>query len=168
MSVGKKVKIQTSLGDIVIELDSEKAPVTVENFLGYVTEGFYDGLIFHRVIKGFMIQAGGFTQEMDQKDTKSPIKIESSNGLGNARGTIAMARTSVPNSATSQFFINHVDNDFLNYVSPGNPGYAVFGKVIEGMEVVDKIASVKTTGRGGMDDVPVESIVIESAVVIEE
>ena len=168
MSAGNKVKMQTTLGDIVVELDAEKAPITVKNFLGYVADGFFDGLIFHRVIKGFMIQGGGFTPDMDQKDTNAPIKIESSNGLSNDRGTIAMARTNVPDSATSQFFINHVDNEFLNYAGPGNPGYAVFGKVVEGMDVVDKIADVKTTIRGGMDDVPVENVVIESAVIIED
>jgi len=167
VSVGNKVKLETSMGDITIELDAENAPITVNNFLGYVSEGFYDGLIFHRVIKGFMIQGGGFTPDMDQKDTKAPIKIESSNGLKNDRGTIAMARTSVPNSATSQFFINHADNSFLNYAGPGNPGYAVFGKVIEGMDVVDKIALVQTTRRSGMDDVPVEVVVIESAKIVE-
>ena len=168
VSVGNKVKLQTSMGDIVIELNPEKAPITVNNFLGYVSSGFYDGLIFHRIIKGFMIQGGGFTPDMDQKKTNAPIKIESSNGLSNDRGTIAMARTSVPDSATSQFFINHANNDFLNYAGPGNPGYAVFGKVIEGMDVVDKIADVKTTRRNGMDDVPVEPVVIESAVIVEE
>ncbi len=168
MSVENKVKMQTSMGDIVIELNPEKAPITVKNFLGYVEESFFDGLIFHRVIKGFMIQGGGFTPDMAQKDTNDPIKIESSNGLKNDRGTIAMARTNVPDSATSQFFINHANNDFLNYAGPGNPGYAVFGKVIEGMDVVDKIASVKTTIRRGMEDVPVETVVIDSAVIIEE
>ena len=168
MSVGNKVKLKTAMGDIIIELNPEKAPVTVKNFLGYVSNGFYDGLIFHRVISGFMIQGGGFTQDMEQKKTNPPIKIESSNGLSNDRGTIAMARTNVPNSATSQFFINHADNDFLNYAGNSNPGYAVFGKVVEGMDVVDKIASVKTTIHGGMDDVPVESVIIESAVILEE
>ncbi|MBN2588752.1 MAG: peptidyl-prolyl cis-trans isomerase [Sedimentisphaerales bacterium] len=168
VSIGNKVKLQTSMGDIVIELDAEKAPITVKNFLGYVSDGFYDGLIFHRVIKGFMVQGGGFTPDMDQKDTNAPIKIESSNGLENDRGTIAMARTSVPDSATSQFFINHADNSFLNYAGAGNPGYAVFGKVIEGMDVVDKIAEVKTTRRSGMDDVPVELVIIESVVIVEE
>lgn len=168
VSVGNKVKLQTSMGDIVIELNPEKAPITVKNFLGYVSDGFYDGLIFHRVIKGFMIQGGGFTHDMDQKKTKAQIKIESSNGLKNDRGTIAMARTNVPDSATSQFFINHVNNDFLNYAGPGNPGYAVFGKVIEGMDVVDKIAEVKTTRRNGMSDVPVDTVVIDSAVIIVE
>ncbi len=168
MSVENKVKIQTSMGNIVIELDAEQAPITVKNFLGYVSSGFYDGLIFHRVIKGFMIQGGGFSPDMNQKKTNASIKIESANGLSNDRGTIAMARTNVPDSATSQFFINHVDNDFLNYTGPANPGYAVFGKVIEGMDVVDKIASVQTTRRNGMSDVPVDLVVIESAVIIEE
>ena len=168
MSEGNKVKLQTSMGDIVIELDAEKAPITVENFLNYVTDGFYDGLIFHRVIKGFMIQGGGFTQDMSHKNTKAPIEIESSNGLKNDRGTIAMARTSLPDSATAQFFINHVDNEFLNYAGPGNPGYAVFGKVIEGIDVVDKIAEVDTTMSNGMDDVPVDTVIIESAIIIED
>jgi cyclophilin family peptidyl-prolyl cis-trans isomerase len=163
----KKVKLQTSIGDIVIELNAEKAPVSVQNFLVYVESGFYNGLIFHRVIKGFMIQGGGFTQGMEQKKTNPAIKIESANGLKNDRGTVAMARTSVPDSATSQFFINHVTNDSLNYRGPSNPGYAVFGKVTEGMDVVDKIASVKTTVRNGMSDVPVDMVTIISATVIK-
>ncbi|MBN1974134.1 MAG: peptidylprolyl isomerase [Sedimentisphaerales bacterium] len=156
------------MGDIVIELNAEKAPITVKNFLGYAESGFYDGLIFHRVIKDFMIQGGGFNQAMEQKKTNASIKIESSNGLANDRGTTAMARTNVPDSATSQFFINHVNNDFLNYAGNANPGYAVFGKVIDGMDVVDKIALVKTTTRGGMEDVPVETIIIESISIMEE
>ena len=131
------VKLETSMGDIVIELDAQAAPVTVKNFLGYVEEGFFDGAIFHRVIPSFMIQGGGFTKEMVRKETRDPIINEANNGLKNERGTIAMARTSDPNSATAQFFINHGDSDFLNYVESGNPGYAVFGRTIEGMDVVD-------------------------------
>ena len=150
MSAGNKVKMQTTLGDIVVELDAEKAPITVKNFLGYVADGFFDGLIFHRVIKGFMIQGGGFTPDMDQKDTNAPIKIESSNGLSNDRGTIAMARTNVPDSATSQFFINHVDNSYLNFKSKTSDGwgYCVFGKVIQGLDVVDTIAESPASQSG--------------------
>ena len=162
------VKLQTSMGDIVIELNEQAAPVTVKNFLGYVEEGFYDETIFHRVIPGFMIQGGGFTAQMEKKQTRQPIVNEASNGLKNDRGTIAMARTSDPNSATAQFFINHKNNDFLNYVENGNPGYAVFGKTIEGMDVVDAIASVQTTTRAGMKNVPVEPVVIKSARVVSE
>jgi len=162
------VKLEKSMGNIVIELNEQAAPVTVKNFLGYVEEGFYDGTIFHRVIPDFMIQGGGFTAEMEQKQTREAIINEANNGLKNERGTIAMARTSDPNSATCQFFINHRDNGPLNYVENVNPGYAVFGKVIEGMDVVDAIASVKTTTRMGMNDVPVESVVIKSARVVSE
>ena len=162
------VKLQTSMGDIVIELNEQAAPVTVKNFLGYVEEGFYDETIFHRVIPDFMIQGGGFTAQMEKKQTRQPIINEASNGLKNDRGTIAMARTSNPNSATAQFFINHKNNDFLNYVDNSNPGYAVFGKTIEGMDIVDKIASVQTTTRAGMKDVPVEPVAIKSARVVSE
>jgi cyclophilin family peptidyl-prolyl cis-trans isomerase len=162
------VKLETSMGNIVIELNEQAAPVTVKNFLGYVEEGFFDGTIFHRVIPDFMIQGGGFTAEMVEKQTHDPIINEANNGLKNERGTIAMARTSDPNSATCQFFINHRDNGPLNYVENGNPGYAVFGKTIEGMDVVDAIASVKTTTRMGMNDVPVEPVVIKSARVVSE
>jgi len=165
---GNKVKLETSMGNIFIELNEQAAPVTVKNFLGYVEEGFYDGTIFHRVIPDFMIQGGGFTAEMVQKQTHDPVINEANNGLKNERGTIAMARTNDPNSATCQFFINHRDNGPLNYVENVNPGYAVFGKVIEGMDVVDAIASVKTTTRMGMNDVPVESVVIKSARVVSE
>ncbi|MHC4556776.1 MAG: peptidylprolyl isomerase [Planctomycetota bacterium] len=164
----KKVKIQTSMGDIVIELNEQAAPVTVKNFLGYVEEGFFDETIFHRVIPNFMIQGGGFTVQMERKQTREPIINEAKNGLKNERGTIAMARTNDPDSATAQFFINHKDNHFLNYVENGNPGYAVFGKTIEGMDVVDEIASVKTTTRMGMENVPVEPVVIKSAKVVSE
>ena len=162
-----RVKLETSMGDIVIELNAEAAPITVKNFLGYVESGFFDGLIFHRVIKDFMIQGGGFTADMQRKQTNAPIKNEASNGLKNDRGTIAMARTSDPDSATSQFFINHKDNSFLNY-TPTSPGYAVFGKTVEGMDVVDKIAAVRTTSRNGMGDVPVEPVIIKSATVVSE
>ena len=158
------VVIETSLGQIEVELEPGKAPETVKNFLDYVDSKFYDGTIFHRVIKGFMIQGGGFTPEMQQKKTNPSIKIESSNGLKNTRGTIAMARTMDPNSATSQFFINHVDNDFLNYrdSSVQGAGYTVFGHVSKGIEVVDKIASVGTTTKAGMQDVPAEAVLIKS------
>ncbi len=164
----KMVKLETSLGDIVIELDETAAPVTVKNFLGYVEDGFFDGTIFHRVINGFMIQCGGFTADMRQKQTRAPIVNEAKNGLKNDRGTIAMARTNDPDSATSQFFINHKDNDFLNYIEGRNPGYAVFGRTVEGMDVVDKIAAVKTTVRSGTPDVPVETVLIKSAKVVSE
>lgn len=164
---GKMVKLQTNMGDIVIELNEQAAPVTVKNFLMYVEEGFYNDLIFHRVIPNFMIQGGGFTAQMAQKQTHPPIVNEASNGLKNDLGTIAMARTNNPNSATSQFFINHKNNDFLNYVENKNPGYAVFGKVIEGMNVVDAIAAVKTTTQKGMDDVPVKPVIIKSAEIIQ-
>jgi len=157
------VKLETSMGTIVIELDRQAAPVTVKNFLGYVEAGFYDGTIFHRVIPGFMIQTGGFTKNLERKKTRNPIINEAKNGLSNKRGTIAMARTGDPNSATSQFFINHRDNTPLDYVAGRNSGYAVFGKVTEGMDVVDAIAAVKTATRNGMDDVPVEPVVINSA-----
>jgi peptidyl-prolyl cis-trans isomerase B (cyclophilin B) len=153
------------MGDIRIELDAEKAPVTVENFLKYVRDGFYDGTIFHRVIKGFMIQGGGFNDQMIQKMAQDPIKNEADNGLLNERGTIAMARTQEPHSASSQFFINHKDNAFLNYSGPSIQGwgYCVFGKVTDGMDVVDAIAQVSTTNRGGHGDVPEEAVVIKTA-----
>jgi cyclophilin family peptidyl-prolyl cis-trans isomerase len=165
------VKLETSMGDIVIELDREAALVTTANFLEYASEGFYDGTIFHRVIRGFMIQGGGFTKKMEKKQTHDPIVNEAKNGLSNVRGTIAMARTNDPDSATSQFFINHVDNTPLDYIKDRNPGYAVFGKVIEGMDVVDAIAAVKTTRRKNkdgdiMDDVPVEPVIITSATIV--
>jgi len=167
MDIGqKKVKLETNMGDMVIELNEEAAPVTVKNFLRYVEEGFYDGTIFHRVIPDFMIQGGGFTAEMVRKETHAPIVNEAGNGLKNDRGTIAMARTNNPDSATAQFFVNHINNDSLNYVENLDPGYAVFGKVIEGMETADKIAAVKTTTRMGMGDVPVEPVVIKPAKVI--
>jgi cyclophilin family peptidyl-prolyl cis-trans isomerase len=161
------VSLKTNYGTIRLELYPDKAPVTVENFIKYAEAGHYDGTIFHRVIKGFMIQGGGFDADFKEKKTLAPIKNEAANGLKNLRGTIAMARTSAPHSATSQFFINHVDNDFLNYVSdaPNQFGYAVFGKVVSGMETVDKIALVKTKSYGGMGDVPTENIVIKKVVV---
>jgi len=165
---GPKVEMQTSLGRIVIELDEAKAPATVKNFVAYVNEGFYNGTVFHRVIPNFMIQGGGFTADMAQKPTKAPIQNEAKNGLKNARGTIAMARTQDPHSATAQFFINHIDNIMLDYPSRDGWGYAVFGKVTEGMDVVDKIAQVKTGNRGGHQNVPAEPVVIQSAKVISD
>jgi peptidyl-prolyl cis-trans isomerase B (cyclophilin B) len=162
-----QVRLTTNYGDIVIELDADKAPLTTANFLKYVEQGFYDGTIFHRVIAGFMIQGGGFTADMKKKQTNPPIKNEANNGLKNKRGTIAMARTNDPDSATAQFFINLVDNGFLDYVSDNKPGYAVFGKVTEGMDIVDKIAAVKTGSAAGMKDVPTHPVVIESAKLVE-
>jgi cyclophilin family peptidyl-prolyl cis-trans isomerase len=162
-----QVEMKTSLGTIELALDSEKAPASVANFVQYARDGYYDGTIFHRVIKGFMIQGGGFTADMKKKDTRAPIKNEAKNGLKNKRGTIAMARTSDPHSATAQFFINHKDNDFLDYPGQDGWGYAVFGEVTAGMEVVDKIASQPTGIKGGMRDVPRESIVIEKVTVKE-
>ncbi|WVD64952.1 peptidylprolyl isomerase [Utexia brackfieldae] len=157
----------TNLGDIVIELNTKAAPISSANFLKYVNSGFYDGLIFHRVIPNFMIQGGGFNSTMEQKETNPAIKNEANNGLKNQRGTIAMARTNVIDSATSQFFINLVNNDFLNYQSPKNYGYAVFGKVIDGMDIVDKIAEIKTGRSKGYDNVPLEPIKIIQAKVIQ-
>lgn len=161
-----RVKLQTTKGDIVVELAPQKAPRTVENFLSYVADKHYDGTIFHRVIDGFMIQGGGFTEDFTQKPTRAPIVLESDNGLKNDRGTIAMARTMVPNSATSQFFINVANNTPLN-AGPGNPGYAVFGKVVEGMDVVDQIRAVPTTSKGPHQNVPVTPVVILSATQIQ-
>ncbi|MDO4637491.1 MAG: peptidylprolyl isomerase [Lautropia sp.] len=157
-----KVLMKTSMGDLVIELYPEKAPKTVENFLKYVDDGFYKGTIFHRVIGNFMIQGGGFDARMQQKATRDPIPLESRNGLKNDVGTIAMARTSVPDSATSQFFINTVNNNGLNYPQPDGNGYAVFGKVIQGMETVEKIAKVQTTRSGMHADVPRDAVIIET------
>jgi peptidyl-prolyl cis-trans isomerase B (cyclophilin B) len=161
------VVLTTNFGDISIELNAEKAPITVANFLQYVEDGFYDGMIFHRVISNFMIQGGGFDANMKQKATKEPIKNEADNGLSNDEYTIAMARTSVPDSATGQFFINVKNNDFLNHTSPTSSGwgYCVFGKVVAGMDVVDKIKAVKTTSKAGHADVPVEPVIIEKATV---
>ena len=163
----EKATIETSMGTITVELDDERAPATVENFVKYAADGFYDGTIFHRVIDGFMVQGGGFTRDMNQKDTRGPIRIESMNGLKNLRGTIAMARTMVPDSATSQFFINLVDNGFLDFTAPTQSGYgyAVFGKVTDGMEVVDRIAKVRTGFSGPHQNVPEEPVVIRKVTV---
>ena len=162
----KQVKLQTNKGGIIVELNEEAAPITAKNFLDYAEAKFFDGTIFHRVINGFMIQGGGFNPDMSQKETREPIVNEASNELKNDRGSLAMARTNDPNSATGQFFINHKDNDFLNYTGPANPGYAVFAKVVDGLGVVDSIAEVETGRSGHHDDVPVEAVVIESATVI--
>ena len=156
------VLLTTSLGEIELELDDAKAPVTVANFLGYVDAGYYNGTVVHRVIPNFMIQGGGFTADMQQKETRAPIQNEAGNGLANERGSIAMARTNDPDSATSQFFINHKDNDFLNH-GGRDFGYAVFGKVVRGMDVVDRIAKVRTGNRGMHQNVPVEPVLILSA-----
>ena len=163
----KKATMETSMGTITLELDDEKAPETVKNFVRYAKEGHYDGTIFHRVIDGFMIQGGGFTKDMNQKETHEPIRNEAMNGLKNLRGTIAMARTMVVDSATSQFFINLIDNDFLDFQNPSPQGfgYAVFGKVTDGMDVVDKIAKVKTGFAGSYQNVPEEPIVIKRVTV---
>jgi peptidyl-prolyl cis-trans isomerase A (cyclophilin A) len=166
-----QVLMKTSKGEVLIELYPDKAPRTVENFLQYVRDGFYAGTVFHRVIDRFMIQGGGFTEEMYQggsgrKNTRGPIALESKNGLKNDTGWLAMARTSVPDSATSQFFINVTDNNSLNHPQPDGHGYAVFGKVIRGMEVVNAIKGVKTRNIGPMGDVPVEPVVIESMTVV--
>ena len=165
-----KVVLDTSKGKIVLELFADKAPETVKNFLAYVDANFYNSTIFHRVIPNFMIQGGGFTSEMKQKPTKDPIKNEADNRLRNQRGTIAMARTSDPHSATAQFFINTVNNDFLNHKNKTSQGwgYAAFGKVIEGMNTVDAISGVKTTKRGPHQDVPVEAVLIKSARRLEK
>lgn len=162
-----KATIDTSMGTITLELNEEKAPETVRNFVKYAEDGHYDGTIFHRVIDGFMIQGGGFTKSMDQKSTREPIRNEAMNGLKNERGTIAMARTMVVDSATSQFFINLVDNAFLDFSSPTPQGfgYAVFGKVIDGMNVVDSIAKVKTGFSGPHQNVPEEAIVIKKVTI---
>jgi peptidyl-prolyl cis-trans isomerase A (cyclophilin A) len=160
---GPRVKLATSAGDILVELDQAKAPKTVENFLQYVNDKHYDGTVFHRVIDGFMIQGGGFTAEMQQKPTRPPIALEANNGLKNDRYTIAMARTGNPNSATSQFFINVKNNDSLNAPNPDGYGYTVFGRVVAGTDVVDKIRAVQTGNKGGMQNVPLEPIIIKSA-----
>ena len=160
-----KVILDTTKGQITIELYPKKAPDTVKNFLAYVDAGFYSGTVFHRVMPNFMIQGGGFTQDMQQKPTRPPIKIESDNGLKNERGTVAMARTQDPNSATAQFFISSADNDFLNFKDKTTQGwgYAVFGKVVQGMEVVDEISKVKTGAKGSHRDVPADPVVITTA-----
>lgn len=164
--MSKTVRMDTSAGSITIELDDEKAPLSVANFLDYVKQGHYDGTVFHRVIKGFMVQGGGFEPGMKQKPTGSPIRNEASNGLKNKRYTLAMARTSDPHSASAQFFINTVDNDFLDFRAENAQGwgYAVFGRVVEGTEVVDAIERVKTGRKGFHDDVPLEDVHIERAV----
>ena len=161
-----KVKLSTSMGDIVVQLDPAKAPKSVENFLSYVKNKHYDGTIFHRVIDGFMIQGGGFTADMQQKPTKAPISLESGNGLKNQTYTIAMARTGNPHSATAQFFINVKDNDMLNARQPGHDGYAVFGKVIDGTAVVDKIKAVPTGNKGFHQNVPSTPVTITSATLL--
>ena len=163
----KKATMETSMGTITLELDDAKAPETVANFVQYAKDGHYDGTIFHRVIDGFMIQGGGFTKDMNQKETREPIRNEAMNGLKNLRGTIAMARTMVVDSATSQFFINLVDNAFLDFQNPTPQGfgYAVFGKVVDGMDVVDQIAKVKTGFSGPHQNVPEEAIVIKKVAV---
>lgn len=164
-----KVELSTNKGTIVLELDAAKAPASTENFLSYVRDGHYDGTIFHRVIPGFMIQGGGFDAGMQQKSTKAPIQNEADNGLKNDLGTVAMARTNDPNSATAQFFINLKNNDFLNHSSPTPQGwgYAVFGKVVEGMDVVQTIEKVATGSKGMHQDVPVEDVVITKATIVE-
>ena len=163
------VKLETSMGDITLELYPDKAPVTVANFLEYVKAGFFDGTIFHRVISGFMIQGGGLDAKLDKKPTRAPIKNEADNGLTNEAYTVAMARTGDPNSATAQFFINTVNNTFLNHTAktPQGWGYAVFGKVVEGLDVVDAIVKVKTASKGPFQDVPAEPVVIRKAAVVE-
>ncbi len=159
------VKLHTNFGEITLELNAEKAPITVANFLQYVDSGFFDGTIFHRVISNFMIQGGGFDSTMSQKGTKEEIKNEADNGLSNDKYTVAMARTSAPHSASSQFFINVANNDFLNHTAPTGSGwgYCVFGKVIDGMDVVDKIRQVETTSLKGHQDVPANNVIIERA-----
>jgi peptidyl-prolyl cis-trans isomerase A (cyclophilin A) len=162
----QKVKLATSAGDIVLQLDAAKAPKTVENFLQYVKAGHYDGTVFHRVIDNFMIQGGGMSADMREKATRAPIPLEARNGLDNVRGSIAMARTADPNSATSQFFINLKDNGFLNAAQAGDGnGYAVFGKVVAGLEVIDKIRAVPTGNKGGHQNVPIEPVTIKQATV---
>lgn len=166
-----RVKLETSLGDIIIQLNAEKAPITTNNFIGYVNDGFYDGTVFHRVIKGFMAQGGGFTTDYEQKQTKGQIKNEADNGLKNNRGTVAMARTPNPHSATAQFFINYSDNSFLNFTSPTPQGwgYTVFGEVVEGMDVIDEMATVPTGSHGSLQsDVPKTPIIINKATVLTQ
>jgi peptidyl-prolyl cis-trans isomerase B (cyclophilin B) len=163
-----KVKLQTSMGDIVIELETEKAPITAENFLQYVRDGFYDNTVFHRVINGFMVQGGGFEPGLKQKPVRAPIENEAGNGLKNDAYTVAMARTSDPHSATAQFFVNVVNNNFLNFrtANADGFGYCVFGKVVEGRDVIDKIKAVPTGNRGLHQDVPAEDVVIKKAEIV--
>lgn len=169
MSANPVIKMETSKGTMTIELDAAKAPDTVANFVSYVEDGFYDGLIFHRVIPNFMVQGGGMNPDMSEKPNKAPVKNEASNGLKNDRGTLAMARTNDPHSATSQFFINLKDNDFLNFTSetPAGWGYTVFGKVTEGIEVIDEIEKVKTGNHGHHGDVPLEAVTITKATLVK-
>ena len=162
-----KVKLSTSMGDIVVQLDPAKAPKTVENFLQYVKDKHYDGTIFHRVIDGFMVQGGGFTADMAQKPVRAPIALEAANGLKNDKYTIAMARTNVPDSATAQFFINVKDNAMLNARQPSGDGYAVFGKVVQGSDIVDKIKAVATGNQGGHQNVPTTAVTITSATLVK-
>lgn len=166
--MSKQVELHTNQGLIRIELDTEKAPISAENFLGYVRRGHYDGTIFHRVIKGFMIQGGGFTADMQQKPTEAPIQNEANNGLKNLKYTLAMARTNAPHSASAQFFINTVDNDFLDFKSESGSGwgYAVFGRVVEGQSIVDSIEKVRTGRSGFHENVPIEAVVVEKAVEV--
>src|SRR4029450_3499903 len=161
------VRFETSLGDFTIELYQKEAPISVENFLRYVDDKHFDGTIFHRVIPGFVIQGGGLTGDMEQKKTRQPIRNEATNGLKNERGSLSMARTNDVNSATSQFFVNLKDNEFLDH-KPGSYGYAVFGRVSEGMDVIDKMAAVKTSTRKGHQDVPAEDVTVISATRVEE
>ncbi len=167
MNVQPEVSLDTSMGTIVLSLDQKRSPVTVNNFLKYVRDGYYNGLIFHRVIDGFMVQGGGMKPDMRPATPRSPIVNESANGLSNMRGTIAMARTSEPDSATAQFFINEKDNKFLD-ARPGRPGYAVFGHVIKGMDVIDAMAKVKTSRSGSHSNVPITPIIIKKAVIIKD
>ena len=169
MSESNKVKIETTMGTIELELYPEKAPITVENFLTYVKDDFFSETIFHRIIANFMVQGGGMLEDMSQKTTRDSIKIEADNGLSNDRGTIAMARTMIPDSATAQFFINLKDNAFLNHTAPTEQGwgYCVFGKVTDGMDVVDNMAAVPTTVKAGHSDVPVDSIIINKVSIID-
>ena len=160
------ILLETTLGDFKIEFFEKEAPISVANFKKYVEDGFFDGTIFHRIVPGFVIQAGGFTEDMSQKKTKAPIKNEADNGLKNARGTLSMARTNDINSATSQFFVNLKDNDFLDH-SRGNFGYAVFARVTEGMDVIAKIAAVETGRKRGFDDVPVEAVIMKSVRTVD-
>lgn len=166
-NAASQVKFQTSLGDFTVELYADKAPKTVENFLQYVKDKHYNGTIFHRVMDGFMVQGGGMTQEMKEKSTRDPIPLEAKNGLKNDRGTIAMARTGNPNSATSQFFINVVDNQGLNAPSPDGFGYAVFGKVVAGMDTIDKIRVTPTGNKGPYQNVPLTPVIINSATLVK-
>lgn len=164
-----KVKLETNYGDIVLQLNPQAAPKTVDNFIQYVQDGFYDGTLFHRVIPDFMIQGGGFTTQMRKKETRAPIRNEADNGLKNVRGSVAMARTNDPHSATAQFFINVKDNDFLNHSAPNSRGwgYAVFGEVVEGMATVDEIRAVATGNRDMFRDVPIKPVIIDKATLVE-